>query len=91
MPSLSTREVEGANRNRQNGQAPYQKTSSTPGMVTGGPKNGQPPKLSLFCHHSPVKLREIRGNQVISKTVQVVGWQEDVLYLLAPAEGAESV
>jgi hypothetical protein len=60
-------------------------------IVTVGPENGQSVKVSQFCHQSPVKLREIRGNQVMLKTVQVIGWQEDSLYFLALADAAKSV
>jgi hypothetical protein len=65
--------------------------NATPGIVTVGSKNRQPNQLSLFCHHSPVKQREIRGNQMKSRTVQVVGWQEDLFKFLALAKALSSV
>ena len=40
---------------------------------------GKPSQLPLFYHHNPVILREIRGNQMKSRTVQVIGWQEDMI------------
>jgi hypothetical protein len=64
---------------------------SMPGIVTVGPKNRSPGQLPLFCHHSPVKLREIRGNQMNSRTAQVIGWQEDLFKFLALAEALRSV
>ena len=48
-------------------------------------------QVPLFCHYRPVKLSEIRGNQVRSKTAQVLGWQEDLLWIVDLAETAESV
>jgi hypothetical protein len=51
----------------------------------------QSAKVSLFCHYSPVKMSEIKGTQVKSKTVQVIGWQEDLFNFLALAEGLRSV
>ena len=54
--------------------------------VTVDPENGLSTELSQFCHHSLVKLREIGGTQVGSKTVQMIGWQEDLLNFLALAE-----
>lgn len=61
------------------------------GIVTVGPKKQEPAKLALLCHYSLVKLGEIEGNQVRSKTVQVIGQQEDLLYFLALVEATESV
>ena len=54
--------------------------------MTVDPKRGLSTELSLFCHHSLVKLREIGGTQVGPKTVQVIGWQEDLSNFLALAE-----
>ena len=59
--------------------------------MTVTPKNRQPAQLPLFCHHSRGKPREIRGNQMKSKKVQVVGWQEDLFKFLALAEALSSV
>lgn len=50
-----------------------------PGMVTVVSMIGPRVQVSLFCHYGPVKQGEIGGKQVRSKTVQVPGWQEDLL------------
>jgi hypothetical protein len=60
-------------------------------VVTVLRRKGQSTKVSRFCHYSPVKMSEIRGNQVRSKTVQVLGWKEDLLWIVDLAKTAESV
>jgi len=47
-------------------------------------------QLSLFCHYCPSKTGEIQRNQVRSKTVQVLGWKEDLLWIVVLARTAES-
>ena len=60
-------------------------------IVTVVTNDELPSKLSLFCHHRPVKLSEVRGNQVRSKTSQVLGWKEDLFWIVELARTAETV